>query len=60
MEKSQIIGIMIKHTDGDMEYWQPPLSQKDMDVMYKVLEKYDGQGDDMRGHPIEVIEKWDN
>lgn len=48
--KSKIIGVMLLHTDGDKEYWEPGLQPEDMDAIFKILEKYDGKGEDIRGN----------
>jgi len=49
MDKSKIIGFMLLHTDGDMEYYEPQLSNTDIDAIYQILDKYGDDNDSMRG-----------
>lgn len=46
---SQIIGIMLKHTDNDREYYEPELSATDQKAIYKILEKYGDNNESIRG-----------
>ena len=46
---SQIIGIMLKHTDNDREYYTPELSATDQKAIYKILEKYGDNNESIRG-----------
>lgn len=43
VEKSKVIGIMLQHSDGDKEYYEPELLKEDIEAIFKILEKY---GDD--------------
>ena len=52
MKQSQIIGIMLQHTDGDMEYYEPELSKEDMTAIYKILEKYGDNNESIRGRLV--------
>lgn len=50
--QSEILGFMFRHTDGDTECWYIPLSRKDMDAIYEILEKYEKfeeDGESIRG-----------
>lgn len=49
MDKSIIIGIMLLHTDGDKEFYNPDLTPEDTDKIYKILEKYGDDNDSIRG-----------
>lgn len=49
MKKSHICGIMLKHTDGDLEYYTPALTEADESKIYKVLEKYGDDNESQRG-----------
>lgn len=49
---SQIIGIMLRHSDGDKEYYEPELTQEDMTAIYKILNKYGDDNESMRGRLI--------
>lgn len=46
---SRIYGIMLKHTDGDYEYYMPELTEKDQKAIFKILEKYGDDNESMRG-----------
>lgn len=50
MEKSTIIGIMLLHTDGDREYYEPNLSEEDITAIYKILDKYGDDNESTRGN----------
>lgn len=52
MKQSQIIGIMLQHTDGDLEYYEPELSKEDMTTIYKILEKYGDDNESIRGRLV--------
>lgn len=52
---SKIIGIMLKHDDGDKEYYEPQLTPDDMQKIYKILEKYGDDNESIRGN-LEVKE----
>ena len=49
MKKSHICGVMLKHTDGDREYYAPALTEADESKIYKVLEKYGDDNESSRG-----------
>lgn len=53
--KSMIKGIMLQHTDGDMEYYEPEFSEEDAAAIYMILEKYGDDNDSLRGE-LKVIE----
>lgn len=53
--KSQIIGLMLLHSDGDKEYYEPELSQEDMSAIYAILEKYGDDNESIRGN-LDVID----
>ena len=55
MKKSQIIGFMLLHTDGDKEYYCPKISEKDMKAIYKILEKYGDDNESCRGN-LKIID----
>lgn len=55
MDKSIIIGFMLKHTDGDKEYYEPPLTNKDQDTIYRILAKYGDDNDSIRGE-LQVVD----
>ena len=55
MEKSKIIGIMLRHTNGDKEYYNPQLSQNDMDAIFAILDKYGDDNESIRGD-LKVID----
>lgn len=40
VEKSKVIGIMLQHSDGDKEYYEPELLKEDIEAIFKILEKY--------------------
>ncbi len=52
MKQSQIIGIMLQHTDGDKEYYSPKLSAEDNKAIYKILEKYGDDNESLRGRLV--------
>ena len=56
MNTSKIIGIMILHTDGDKEYYEPAFSQDDQAAIYKILEKYGDQNESKRGN-LDVVDR---
>ena len=37
VEKSKVIGIMLQHSDGDKEYYEPELSKEDIEAIFKIL-----------------------
>jgi len=49
MNKSIITGIMLRHSDNDLEYYSPILSEKDMDAIFKILDKYGDDNESIRG-----------
>lgn len=55
MEKSKVIGIMLHHTNGDKEYYNPQLSQNDMDAIFAILDKYGDNNESIRGD-LKVID----
>lgn len=48
VEKSKVIGIMLQHSDGDKEYYEPELSKEDIETIFKILEKYGDDNDSVR------------
>lgn len=58
-EKSKVIGIMLKHSDGDKEYYEPELSKEDIEAIFKILEKYGDDNDSVRGD-LKVIDQEEN
>lgn len=53
--QSIIKGIMLKHGDGDLEYYEPKLTDEDISAIYKILEKYGDSNDSVRG-TLKVID----
>ena len=53
MDKSIIKGIMLKHSDGDFEYYSPQLSAEDTQAIYKILDKYGDENPSCRGEVAE-------
>lgn len=51
---SQIKGFMLRHSDGDLEYYEPELSQEDMTAIFDILYKYGDDNESMRGQLIVV------
>ena len=49
VEKSKVIGIMLQHSDGDKEYYEPELLKEDIEAIFKILEKYGDDNDSVRG-----------
>ena len=41
---------MLRHSDGDYEYYEPKLSQDDMYIIYKILDKYGDDNYSIRGN----------
>lgn len=37
VEKSKVIGIMLQHSDGDKEYYEPELLKEDMEAILRFL-----------------------
>lgn len=56
MNKSIILGIMLQHTDGDKEYYEPHFTTEDIDTIYTILEKYGDDNESKRGN-LQVIDK---
>lgn len=56
VEKSKVIGIMLQHSDGDKEYYEPELSKEDIEAIFKILEKYGDDNDSVRGD-LKVIDQ---
>ena len=56
-KQSRIIGFMLKHSDGDKEFWSLNLTPSDMKAVYDILEKYDdaGVGSSIRGE-LDIID----
>lgn len=54
MKKSIVKGIMLQHTDGDLEYYEPEFSDEDMDAIFKILDKYGDDNWSIRGE-LDVI-----
>lgn len=52
---SKIIGFMLRHSDGDKEYYEPALSAEDMAKIYRILCKYGDDNESLRGE-LEVID----
>ena len=59
VEKSKVIGIMLQHSDGDKEYYEPELSKEDIETIFKILEKYGDDNDYVRGD-LKVIDQEEN
>lgn len=55
MKESIIIGLMLQHCDGDLEYYQPNLSKNDTDAIFKILDKYGDDNESIRGN-LQVID----
>ena len=55
ISKSKVIGIMLQHTDGDKEYYEPELSQDDIDAIFAILNKYGDDNESIRGN-LKVID----
>ena len=53
MEKSKVIGIMLKHTDGDFEYYAPQISEEDQRKIFQILDKYGDDNPSTRGEEAE-------
>lgn len=51
---TDIIGIMLKHTDGDEEYYSPKFTEEDKEVIFKILEKYGDDNESMRGNLVVI------
>ena len=49
MYMSNVIGIMLEHSDGDREYYEPNLTQEDMDAIFEILQKYGDDNESKRG-----------
>ena len=56
MDKSIILGVMLLHTDGNREYYEPNFTQEDIDAIFTILDKYGDENDSKRGN-LQVIEK---
>lgn len=56
VEKSKVIGIMLQHSDGDKEYYEPELSKEDIEAIFNILEKYGDDNDSVRGD-LKVIDQ---
>lgn len=52
MIESKIIGIMLQHTDGDFEYYEPGLSKEDQAAIYAILDKYGDDNESIRGRLV--------
>lgn len=59
VEKSKVIGIMLQHSDGDKEYYEPELLKEDIEAIFKILEKYGDDNDSVRGD-LKVIDQEEN
>lgn len=59
VEKSKVIGIMLQHSDGDKEYYEPELLEEDIEAIFKILEKYGDDNDSVRGD-LKVIDQEEN
>ena len=53
MDRTIIKGIMLKHSDGDFEYYSPTLSEEDQNAIYKILNKYGDNNASCRGEVAE-------
>jgi len=51
---SKVIGVMLRHDDGDKEYYEPQFTEEDMESIYKILDKYGDNNESKRGE-LEVI-----
>lgn len=59
VEKSKVIGIMLQHSDGDKEYYEPELLKEDIEAIFKILEKYGDDNDSIRGD-LKVTDQEEN
>lgn len=52
VDRSIILGVMLRHTDGDLQYWNVPLSYDDQERIFEILIGYDEEntGEDIRGN----------
>lgn len=46
---SKVIGIMLQHSDGDMEYYEPSLTEEDIQAIFGILDKYGDDNVSIRG-----------
>lgn len=49
MAQSIIKGFMLLHTDGDREYYEPDINEKEQERIYKILDKHGDNFDSKRG-----------
>ena len=54
MDRSTIIGIMLKHSDGDREYYEPKLSAEDVNAIFAILDKYGDNNESIRGDLVVI------
>ena len=52
--QSVIAGIMLKHTDGDFEYYSPELTKEDQNAIFQILDKYGDDNPSLRGEDAEA------
>ncbi len=52
---SKVIGVMLRHDDGDKEYYEPNFTEEDINAIYKILDKYGDENDSKRGE-LEVVD----
>ena len=54
--KSQIVGFMLRHSDGDSEYYEPALEPEDIAAIFRILDKYGDDNESIRGELVVVDE----
>lgn len=52
---SKVIGVMLRHSDGDKEYCEQQFTEEDINAIYKILDKYGDNNDSKRGE-LEVVD----
>ena len=55
VEKSKVIGIMLQHSDGDKEYYEPELLKEDIEAIFNG-EKAVGNPCDPKGLYLQEVE----
>ena len=45
---------MLKHSDGDREYYEPKLSAEDVTAIYAILDKYGDNNESIRGDLVVI------
>ena len=51
---SKVIGIMLEHSDGDREYYEPNLTSEDVKAIFNILQKYGDDNESIRGDLVVV------